>query len=129
MQMGWFSKLFGKSSEFTSKGNLPLFPIWLEQQGNISIQDGIDCYIKQFMSLEPLHLTYSKVKTIEQCQKEVATIEVEVMLLKQCQTFYGVESMSPDFNDLLSTKSLALQASKDLLEMKLSRERLVKHDE
>ncbi len=123
--MSWLSKLFGKPSGSMPKDNQPMFPVWLEQQGNLSVQDGLDRYIEQFMSLESIDLTSSKQRTIEQRKKELAIIEAEVMLLEQCRTYYGEESMSPEFNDLLSTKKLGLQMTKDSLEMKLRTERII----
>ncbi len=123
--MNWFTELFAKHSGSGSEDNQPTFPVWLKQQGNLSVQDGLDQYIEQFMSLEPIDLSSSRPMTIEQRKKEVSVMEAEVMLLEQCRSFYGKDSLSSEFNDLLSSKALALQAAKDLLEMKLSRERLV----
>ena len=123
--MRWLTKLFTKQSGTKSENNQPMFPVWLEQQGNLSVQDGLDQYIDQFLSLEPIDLASSRSRTIEQRQKELAVMEAEVMLLEQCRSFYGQDSLSAEFNDLLSSKALALQAAKDSLEMKLGRERLV----
>ena len=124
--MSWLSKLFDKQSGSMQKDNLPIFPVWLEQQRNISVQDGLDLYIQQFMLLESVDLTSTTEKSIERHRKELAIMEAEVLLLKQCCNYYGEESMSPEFNDLLSTKTLALQMKKGSLEMKLKTERIIR---
>lgn len=126
--MGWLAKLFGhrdESPRTRSDSKLPSFPIWLEQQGSISVQDGLDRYIDQFMSLEPVDLTSPQPTTIEERTRDVSMQRAEVALLEQCCTYYGEDSMSPEFKELLATKKLGLQMAEDSLEMKLKGQRII----
>jgi hypothetical protein len=110
----------------TQPGHPSSFPFWLSQQENISVQDGLDRYIAQFMGLEPSTRSGTSPRSIEEITRDVTIQRAEVSLLEDCESFYGKDSMSPEFNNLLSTKRLALTMAEDLLEMKLESQRAIR---
>ncbi len=117
--MSWFSKLFGgpkQSSDARRQEEPQKFPAWLQQQSDdISIQDALDKYID----------TYIPVEQIDDVPKDLAKQRVEIALLEQLATKYG-ESVSPEFNDLLFHKKIALQMGEDGFQMKCKSQKAIR---
>lgn len=116
--MSWFSMFFGglkQSSEARQPEKPQAFPAWLHQQGDdVSIQDALDEYINTHISFEQ----------IDDVQMDLARQRAEVELLEQLATKYG-ESVSPEFNDLLSNKKFVLEKREDLIQMKCESQKAI----
>jgi len=127
--MGWISRFFGMRDRphiSASNHEYPLFPVWLKQQGDISVQEGLDRYIDHYVSVAvPIGPLGSQPRTLNEIRFAVARQSTEITLLEQCREYYGASAMSPEFDELFSTKKLVLQMDKDLLEMKLSGQRAI----
>jgi len=101
------------------------FPVWLEQKGCISVQDGLTSYLERLMSVAPPDSMDTQPRTVDAITSDVARQSAEVVLLEQCRAFYGAAPMSPEFDSLLSHKQLAVRMAEDLLAMKLRNQALI----